>query len=256
MQQQIKNFDDWRTEARKFLAGNIPPEKIIWNDVNVMQQGLFEAFQTEVAVEMQNKVPKEFMQLAEKISCHSDPEKWHILYSALWRITRGERFLLDISTDKLVRRMKLMEKSVKFDAHKTKAFVRFRLTTEGHYIAWHNPDHMVLKLVAPFFSRRFSDMSWTIFTSRESVSWNGEELVYGAGMPASEAPAPDVLEDMWRAYYRSTFNPARIKIKAMKKEMPVRHWKTLPEAEIIEEILKEAPKRVEKMIEIAKQNLG
>jgi hypothetical protein len=43
-------------------------------------------------------------------------------------------------------------------------------------------------------------------------------------MPESEAPKEDHLEDLWRDYYRATFNPAGIKLKAMKREMPVRHW--------------------------------
>ena len=28
------------------------------------------------------------------------------------------------------------------------------------------------------------------------------------------------LEDTWRRYYASIFNPARLKVKAMQKEMP------------------------------------
>lgn len=255
----VHDFESWRSEARKFLCAGTAPQEIIWNDPKAVQANLF-ACEAEVKdVDIIKKVPKDFIARAEKIACHSDPEKWHILYSVLWRITHGEKFLLSLKTDPLVHKMHIMEKQIRFDAHKTKAFVRFRKVVDeqgGCYIAWHNPDHEVLKLVAPFFGRRFADMRWTIFTSRESVSWDGEELSYGDGIPASMAPAPDKLEEMWRAYYRATFNPARIKIKAMKKEMPVRHWKTLPEAEIIAELLQEAPKRVEKMIESAKKNLG
>ena len=35
----------------------------------------------------------------------------------------------------------------------------------------------------------------------------------------------------------------------MKREMPVRHWPTLPEAELIEELLQQAPQRATEMIE-------
>ena len=75
------------------------------------------------------------------------------------------------------------------------------------------------------------------------------ELTYGPGVSVSEAPKADELEDLWKTYYASTFNPARIKLAMMKREMPVRHWPTLPETELIPELLARAPVRVETMIE-------
>ena len=59
------------------------------------------------------------------------------------------------------------------------------------------------------------------------------------------------MENLWLTYYRSIFNPARIKIKAMKREMPVRHWATLPETKMIPAMLQEAPQRVTKMLKHA-----
>ena len=38
-------------------------------------------------------------------------------------------------------------------------------------------------------------------------------------MLQSAAPAADALEDIWRDYYALIFNPARVKVKAMKAEM-------------------------------------
>jgi DNA polymerase len=57
------------------------------------------------------------------------------------------------------------------------------------------------------------------------------------------------MEDLWKIYYRSIFNPARIKLKAMRREMPVRFWRHLPETKIMQDILDEAPLRVAKMLE-------
>ncbi len=92
-------------------------------------------------------------------------------------------------------------------------------------------------------------MHWTILTPDESVSWNQSELTYFEGVDRSAAPDSDQLEDLWRTYYANIFNPARIKLKAMKAEMPTRHWSTLPETTIIEQMLQEAPQRVQTMIE-------
>jgi hypothetical protein len=37
---------------------------------------------------------------------------------------------------------------------------------------------------------------------------------------------------------RSVSNPFRSKVKAMKKELPVRHWRTLPEAILVAELIR------------------
>ena len=138
-----------------------------------------------------------------------------------------------------------MQKAVTRDVHKMKAFVRFRRVESSddseNYIAWHRPDHRIVRLAAPFFARRFKGMNWTILTPDESVTWDQNDLHYGPGVPASEAPDDDVLEELWKTYYASIFNPARVKVATMKREMPVRHWPTLPEAELIEELLQQAP---------------
>ena len=106
-----------------------------------------------------------------------------------------------------------------------------------------------MRLVAPFFSRRFPAMNWSIFTPDESVVWNQRELTFGPGVPRSAAPSSDDLEELWRTYYASIFNPARIKLKTMKREMPIRHWRTLPETAMIAELLQQSQVRVNEMIE-------
>lgn len=54
---------------------------------------------------------------------------------------------------------------------------------------------------------------------------------------------------MWKTYYKSIFNPARLKIKAMKAEMAPKYWSGLPEAEIIQDLIRNTPKRLQDMAE-------
>jgi DNA polymerase len=70
-------------------------------------------------------------------------------------------------------------------------------------------------------------------------------------VPVSQAPGPDELESLWKTYYANIFNPARIKLGAMKKEMPKKHWPTLPETELIPQLLRQAPTRVQTMLAAA-----
>jgi hypothetical protein len=52
--------------------------------------------------------------------------------------------------------------------------------------------------------------------------------------------AQDAQEEMWRTYYASIFNPARLNPAMMKQEMPKRYWRNLPEAALIPELIEKA----------------
>lgn len=247
------SFLEFRESARKLITADVAPEYVSWEG---RADSLFEeTLPDEVAV---NKlvVPGEYVELAALISLYREPVKWTLLYRVLYRLTHGEKSLLKIDIDDDVRALRLMEKALRRDMHKMTAFVRFR-KVEGaepeQFVAWYRPDHFIVERMAPWFRNRFGNLRWSILTPDRSAHWNLEELSYGPGVPRSEAPEGDALEDLWRDYYRSIFNPARVKVKAMKAEMPVRHWATLPEAQIIPDLLAQADTRVSRM---AKEQKG
>jgi probable DNA metabolism protein len=239
----VTDYSSWRAAAIRLLAAGKSPDEVIW------EAGLFSDLPAQAA-RTDLTVPREFVELAQVVSLHRDVSRWFVLYRVLYRIVKGERNLLKIDVDDDVRELRLMEKAVRRDMHKMKAFVRFRRVPDSEpevFIAWYRPDHYILEAVAPWFSRRFGSMRWSILTPDRSAHWDLETLTFGPGVPRSEAPDSDVLEDLWRDYYRSIFNPARVKIKAMKAEMPVRHWVTLPETQIIPDLLAQADSRVVQM---------
>lgn len=245
-----ENFSIWRDQVKQLLNASISPEQVLW--VNKEEQGLFTdsiPISTLAAPEKPITVPKNFHSLSAKVSCYRDVEKWVLLYRALWRLKHKEPHLLKLSTDNDVLKLRHMAKQVNRDAHKMKAFVRFRQVGDNEYVAWHEPVHLIVAYTAPFFVRRFNAMKWTILTPDASAIWNGESLNIGPGVDRSAAPTHDEMEDLWKTFYRNIFNPARIKTKMMKSEMPVRYWHTMPETALIGEMLEEADKRVAKMIE-------
>lgn len=251
----VDSFADWRREARLCLQRQLRPESLIWCDGTAPQLDLLsvaaQALPPPVNAPVFN-VPAAFLQLANKVACHRDSAKWELLYLALWRLAAGERYLLSVATDPLVHRLQTMAHQVSRDAHKTKAFVRFREVGQENgrecFVAWHCPDHKVLPLVAPFFQRRFGVMNWAILTPQQSAYWDGQDISFGPGTTKDAAPSGDSMEEAWRVFYRAIFNPARIKLKMMRQEMPVRYWKTMPETEIITDMLREAPARVAEML--------
>ena len=247
----VENFDQWRQEARRLIESEVRPSDVNWQT----DREQLSLFATEFARgESRLKafsVPRNFLDLAETVACHRNPNRWALLYRTLWRILNQQRELMEITTDNDVYQLTRMQKAVSRDVHKMKAFVRFRRVSEGpeSFVAWHRPDHRIVRLAAPFFARRFKGMNWSIFTPDESAAWDQTELRYGPGVPANEVSSADGLEELWKAYYASIFNPARVKVAMMKREMPTRHWPTLPEAELIPELLRQAPARVDQMIE-------
>lgn len=134
-----------------------------------------------------------------------------------------------------------------------KAFVRFRAVTEpGHddprYVAWFEPDHHIVAHASGFFRRRFASMRWSILTPDTCAHWEGGGEVWSTpGTNRSAAPEADEMETAWQTYYRHIFNPARVKLAAMRAEMPQKYWKNLPEARLIPELIRHADRRAATM---------
>jgi DNA polymerase len=250
-------FESWRARARQLLARDTPPGEILWHERFDPQAALFVAESDESAALTQVRVPKRFMELARVVACHREPAKWALLYRLLYRLTHGERDVLEIETDDDVRKALLMESAVRQDGHRMRAFVRFRKVVchdREWYVAWYRPDHFVLEHNSRFFLDRFGSMRWAILTPDKSVYWDLRSLRFGSGVPCSQAPQEDALEDLWRAYYTSTFNPARANAHLLRSHMPVRHWPTLPEASTIPDLLGSADTRTAEMLVAAPQS--
>lgn len=228
-------FAGWREKARELLSADVRPEQVLWNDAS--QPALFSATLPEPKGKVQ--VPREFLSIAETVSGHRSQRKWALLYSALYRLTHGEPELLKVAIDRDTRQLGVMRHEVNYDVHRMKAFIRFRSAGED-FVAWHKPDHFVLPFAAPWFARRFANMRWSILTPDACAFWDGQKLRYGPGVPRSEAPDGDVLEDLWRAYYASIFNPTRLNTEHMRQHMPQRYWSTLPEVQVLNELVAKA----------------
>ncbi|MEY2599339.1 MAG: hypothetical protein RLZZ142_1598 [Verrucomicrobiota bacterium] len=250
-------FEAWRTAARQLLSEGVPPDALLWSE-DARETSLFDgpagAPRTDPAKTL--RVPSAFLRMAESACAHTDPRRWAVLYRVLWRLTRGgEPALLSNPTDDAVRQVQEWCKAVGRDVHKMHAFVRFRLvgrhaeTDREQFVAWFEPTYRIERLAAPFFQKRFTGMDWSILTPFECAHWDGHRLHFTPGVPRTSAPDGDSLDALWRTYYRSIFNPARVKVAAMQSEMPKKYWKNLPEADLIRPLLIESPQRVQTMLE-------
>jgi len=246
------DFAEWRGVARGLLASNIAPEDVSWRGASE-GASLFGDDVPSLEGEAVT-LPRELLAMADRVICHRGAEVPARLYRLVWRAAR-ERQLLARTTDADVDWLRKTDKAIRRDIHKMHAFVRFRRLGAGEgrerFAAWFEPDHRILRLTAPFFQRRFYGMDWAIVTPDARAIWEDEELNYGPGGTRDEVPDSDVVEDQWRTYYGAIFNPARVKIDAMRAEMPKKYWHNLPEAQDIAPLLAGAGARVERMREAA-----
>ena len=245
------DFEGWRDAARALASAGVAPEQVSWHVA-----GSGDLFASAAAAlpppGTSFPVPSGFVDLAGAAACHSDPERFALLYQMLLKL-RSNRRAMEDRADPLLHQIERMAKEVRRDAHKMHAFVRFReVSEEGgstRFVAWFEPEHHIVRKEAGFFVRRFSNMRWSIQTPELSIHWDGSELTEGPGATPGDAPSGDPVEEIWKAYYASIFNPARLKVKAMTKEMPKKYWRNMPETALIGELIAGAQAREAQMIE-------
>ncbi len=238
------DFDAWRDAARAHVKSGTPPERLIWQAGNASD--LFGGDQPLPSASGTLTVPKAFIDLARNVICNREPERFALLYTFLWRLQQ-QRELINDHADPLVRRIEELAKGVRRDIHKMRAFVRFR-ELDGRFVAWFEPEHHIVRINAGFFVRRFASMKWSVLTPELCVHWDGETLTESPGAQKSDAPDGDPTEEVWKTYYASTFNPARVKIGAMMSEMPKKYWKNMPETALIPAMIASAQARESGMI--------
>ena len=246
------DFDGWRKAARQLALRQVSPAEVTWI-VDGNEPGLFDAAREPQPCgdAAHFNVPKAFVELARIAILHRDPARFALLYRLLSRL-RASPQLLQIATDADVAIAEGMARAVRRDEHKMHAFVRFRELTcddAARFVAWFEPEHRIVELAAPFFRDRFSSMAWSILTPERCAHWNGIELLFTDGVPKSSAPTGDAIEEIWRTYYASIFNPARLKVTAMQAEMPKRYWRNLPETSLIKPLTEMAERTARAMIQ-------
>jgi len=256
----IHDFEQWRIAARELLGRQVPPIDVEWIGTDARQLTLEDPTVSLGKAKTRRSgdviaVPREYLRVAESVACHRDPGRWALLYRLLWRITHGERQLLTVATDPDVAGLEQMHKAIRRDIHKMKAFVRFRETSADDgktwFIAWFEPEHSIVAAAAPFFSARFANMRWSILTPHRCAHWDTHALTLSPGLEKRPATLVEPMEAIWRTYYASIFNPARLKVAAMQREMPRKYWHNLPEAPLIAGLIHASARRSDAMIAAA-----
>ncbi len=256
----------FRQAVRPLLAEQIPPEAVTWTLARAQHGDLFAQENAPPPSDPGQaptgpllKVPAFFLPLCESAILHREPRRFALMYRLLWRLQHQPELRHDtLDPDRST--LEDLARVVRRDMHKMTAFVRFRTVEDEHeggplHIAWFEPDHHIVEATAPFFQRRFTNMRWAILTPERCVQWDGAQLSFQPGARRDEAPPVDAGEGLWLTYYEHIFNPARLKVKMMVREMPRRYWHNLPEATLIAPLVAAAHERSGAMIERGPQDM-
>jgi uracil-DNA glycosylase len=219
----FRSFDDWREASRAELASSAPAGAPL-------------------------ALPRRLMLVLRNVACFRHAGRWELMTRLARRTLVERRDLIDDIVDPDVRHACDMDKAVRRDLHKMHAFVRFRECVDDAgvqtYLAWFEPQHEILSRAAQFFVKRFANMRWAIATPDGTAVWDGQSLNVLAVPAARPETERDASEDLWRTYYRSICNVARINPRAMRREMPQRYWIHMPETAEIGELLRHGQERL------------
>lgn len=119
------------------------------------------------------------------------------------------------------------------ETHRLKGLLRFKETANGTFYAPYSPDNNITDLLMPHFAARFKAEKFVIHDIERGIAglYNGEYWITAhigkAEICLSENES--AFESLWKEYYKSVNVKERPHEKQMKRSMPVRYWKFLPE---------------------------
>jgi DNA polymerase len=181
-------------------------------------------------------LPRDVLKQLRDAARNADPQRWAFLYQVLWRYARGDRSAVlpgDVDGARLTR----LVRDVSREYHHWQAFLRFQESPgkdeQPVLMAWFDPEHDVLAPLADYFEKRLGRARWMIASPGGLARHDGDGVVFDLTAAIAPPRGADDTEALWRAYYRSIFNPARVNLDLTRQRLPTRFWKDLPEGDLI-----------------------
>jgi probable DNA metabolism protein len=116
---------------------------------------------------------------------------------------------------------------VAHEINRLMGFLRFKPDAGGYYVARCSPDHFILPVLEPHFTRRFGDTPWAVVDEKRGLALvregqdsrillTGEAPLFREGGRVSQRPEPqnrgpwthdpwaqDPWEELWQSYHRT-----------------------------------------------------
>lgn len=127
-----------------------------------------------------------------------------------------------------------ISQSVRLEIADMRGMVRFSKTPDGTYFAEIEPKYDIVTLLTDHFCRRFANMQWVLYDSKRNygVYYNGRSAEVVSVPNLDEVRAglpPDAVTQLWKDYYNSICIKERENPRLLRRCLPVRYWKHMPE---------------------------
>ncbi|WP_444756454.1 TIGR03915 family putative DNA repair protein [Pseudomonas sp. A014] len=239
-------FGTWRDQARVLLGHGIDPAEVTWGQGPMDDLLAIPTPLPQGPGPFRARVPAALLAQLEQAARYRGEQRWNLLYEVLWRVAHGDRTAM-LAGDRLGSELQRRIKQVSREAHHLHAFVRFVPLPEAvaerlqlDLVAYHEPAHDILESASGHFADRLGRQRWLIATPTDGIRFDGSKLDYRRQCPREwvnwARHAEDTGAELWRTYYRSTFNPARLNPDALRLHMPGRFWRHLPEGMLIPQL--------------------
>ena len=128
----------------------------------------------------------------------------------------------------------MIARSVRREAGGMLGLVRFNKMDDGSYFAEIEPKYDILEMIVPHFRGRFANERWAIYDSCRGYGfyYNGNNVmeITVPNLEQAKASLPrDEMVRLWQDYYRSIAIKERENPKLLRRCLPERYWKHLPE---------------------------
>ena len=175
------------------------------------------------------------------------PELWQPLFMLVCKVFRLGPDVLRNFADPDVLTVTQIARRVMHEAHRMKQFVRFQKAKDGTYLSVISPDHDVMPLIINHFHDRFNGQTWLIYDAHRHygyhydgqsrpirVVFENEEAVPFSltnGKLSDDILSSDdnLLQDLWRTYFKAICIRERLNPRKQLNDMPRRYWKYLTE---------------------------
>lgn len=135
-----------------------------------------------------------------------------------------------------VLRVHQIVKKVFGEYHRMLGFVRFNSINNKFLYSPMEPDHNILALITPHFTKRLSNENFIIHDLKRGIAavynkvdWSITELSKEYGLTLLSKHGNSLYEELWKSYFKSTTIKDRINPKLQKGHMPKRYWSFLTE---------------------------
>ena len=169
------------------------------------------------------------------------------LFNYICKVFRTGRSIEHNAADEDVFFVRNTCRRVLHESQRMKQFIRFQKAKDGTYLGVVAPDHNVLPLAVDHFEDRFGDQPWLIYDARRhygyyhtpgtsviritfedetAVPFSLENGRLDVDMLSSD---DQLLQEMWRTYFKAICIRERLNPRKQLNDMPRRYWKYMTE---------------------------